>query len=179
MILSALAILIRQAVLNERENRATSEIVSEMEKILPEGTVGSPEAHYGNSMPAAEINGENYVGLLVIPDYNAKYPVGASWENSRRNRYPCVYSGNLYDNSLIIGGINSAAQYNFASDIDIGAKIRITDLYGQVFMYEVMMVNHMNSESDITSQGEDFTFFVIANSSAEYIIIRCRLSEMS
>lgn len=37
------------------------------------------------------------------------------------------------------------------------------DLYGQVFMYEVMMVNHMNSESDITSQGEDFTFFVIAN----------------
>ena len=47
LILSAAGTLIRQAVLNEQKNKATAEIVSKMEKILPDRTAGSPEPHYG------------------------------------------------------------------------------------------------------------------------------------
>lgn len=179
LILSAAGILIGQAVSNEQQTAATEEILSEMEKLLPHRTPGMPEPHYGNSMPKAEVNGEDFIGLLEIPDYHTKFPVGAVWDSVKHSYYPCAYQGSLYENSLIIGGSNSAGEFDFADDIDIGAKLRFSDLYGQVFTYQVTMVNHVDSESAVTSEGEDFTLFVKSKSSGKYIVIRCRLSEIS
>lgn len=159
----------------EAERQTAETVVSAMEAILPERTTGVPEPHYSGSMPSASIGGENFVGLLEIPAYRIKLPVGAVWEADDIGRFPRVYRGDIYDNSLMIGG--SPAQIHCYRDIDIGAPVYFTDLYGQVYAYEVSLVNHVSEETSVVSKGEALTLFVKAGFPSQFTVIRMRIKD--
>lgn len=170
-----------RALRKEAGRQTAAVIVSAMEAILPERTSGVPEPHYGGAMPRASVGGEDFVGLLEIPAYNIRLPVGAAWEADDIERFPRVYRGDIYSNTLMIGG--SSAQIYCYRDIDIGAPVYFTDLYGQVYAYEVSMVNHVSKEASVVSKGEALTLFVRAGFPAKltdhkpYTVIRMRIKD--
>ncbi|MCI5656148.1 MAG: hypothetical protein MR300_06895 [Ruminococcus sp.] len=84
---------------------------------------------------------------------------------------PKVYSGSIYNDSLIIEGRYLENQFNFADKIEVREQIIFTDLYGNVFRYKVKRITHsdnINSEK-FQSDNQALTIFVKHNSS--YIII--------
>jgi hypothetical protein len=176
LIAGAVGIAVAQADFSHRQTAA--DVVDAMEKIIPSRKRAFPESHSGSHMPRAEIGGEDFIGLLEIEDFQAVLPVSSDWENVEKGRFPAEYSGSVYDRDLIIGAGNGEGQFSFIDVIEIGAKVRFTDLYGQVFYYDVQMINHVEKLEDISSGEDDLTLFAPSRSTSKYVVIRCRLSGM-
>ena len=176
LIAAAGVIMISQADFSKKQSAQT--VVSALEAIIPSCSRALPEPRYGGGMPSAEIGGENFVGLLKIERYNCVLPIGTVWDQEQIDRFPMVFSGNIYDRNLMIGGGNSEGQFDFVDEIEIGTSVKYLDLFGRVFWYEVSMVNHAESIDKIESGEDDLTLFARSKNTSKYVIIRCRLSNM-
>ena len=165
LIAAAGVIMISQADFSKKQSAQT--VVSALEAIIPSRSRALPE-----------IGGENFVGLLKIERYNCVLPIGTVWDQEQIDRFPMVFSGNIYDRNLMIGGGNSEGQFDFVDEIEIGTSVKYLDLFGRVFWYEVSMVNHAESIDKIESGEDDLTLFARSKNTSKYVIIRCRLSNM-
>ena len=104
-----------------------------------------------------------------------KLPIYSSWEDGSVAKYPCRFWGSAYDNSLIVGGSDRKGQFDFCSRLDLGDKIRITDMTGTEFSYEVVRIDR-RKQADLQTFEEvdcDLTLFVRDSSTLNYIIVRC------
>ena len=176
LLAGAAGLLIAQADFGLKQT--PEHVVSVLNRVIPERRRALPEAHYGNHMPSAEVDGENFVGLLEIEQFGRVLPVASTWNEKDLNRFPAAYAGSIYDRDLILGGSNREGQFDFVDVIEIGTSVHFVDLYGRVFHYEVSMVNHADSSDTILSDGDDLTIFVKSKTTSKYAIIRCRLSNM-
>lgn len=75
----------------------------------------------------------------------AGLPVRASWNTDYMKKVPCRFDGNPYDGCLVIGGHDSAGQFDFVSKLDKDDLITITDMTGTVFTYTVSVVRHSDN----------------------------------
>lgn len=176
LILAAVGVLVAQADFSEKQSAES--VVSKLEAIIPARTRALPEPNLGRGMPSAEVGGEDFVGLLEIEQYGLKLPVASQASDSALSRFPGAFSGSIYERNLVVEGSNSRGQFDFVDEIEIGALVSFTDLYGRVFCYEVSMINHADSIESIVHGDDDLTLFAASSRTSKYVIIRCRLRNM-
>jgi len=176
LIAGAVGIVIVQADFSVKQT--ASEVVADLDELIPSRKRAFPESHYGNNMPNAEIKGEDFVGLLEIPAFSVRLPVASDWQYADKDRFPALYSGSVYDGDVIIGGNNSNDQFFFVDEIEIGSEVVFVDLFGREFHYEVSMVNHADALESIESGEESLTLFAPSSMTSKYVIIRCKLMGM-
>lgn len=170
--LSAVLFTVRQ--INESQTAVDiSGVVEKIETALPERSAGVTEKRADNTMPAIEIDGTDFVGILELPDRNIKLPVASKWSGSDVAFRPARYLGSAYDGTLIIGGKYDDGNFDFADKIDTGEEITFTDMTGKVFRYTAERINHSdNAETEtLTDRGYALTLFVKKEST--FLIIRC------
>ena len=134
-------------------------------------SVGLIEERSDNAMPAYDIDGTDFIGLLELPRLGVKLPVAAEWNSSLFAFRPARYSGSVYDGTLVIGGKYESGNFDFADKIDVGEKIEFTDMCGRVFGFTVKKISHADGIDADTLDGSELTLFVKKNGG--YIIIRC------
>ena len=173
LICCSLGLLLFSGVGARQAARKNTEIVEAMELVLPEN-VGS-FAYAGMDMPVMEIGGEDFSLLLEIPAFGLKLPVAPVWDRAETARHPCCFSGNLYEDTLIIGGRDLPGQFDFFDMINDGAEVLLTDMMGSEFRYVVERVERSDSaDAEILTEGvAALTLFARSSRSLEYIIIRC------
>ena len=128
-------------------------------------------------MPVLSLEGRDFIGLLEIPKFQSALPVGAKWENTIK--YPCCFSGSIYDGTLQIGATTQNGQYDFYRDISVGDKVYFTDMEGNRFGLEVKDIRYSKHADQEALQRADgaLTLFIKNIYAFEYIIITCDVAK--
>lgn len=137
----------------------------------PQGAVLEPRSD--NRMSALALEGTDFLGILEMPQHGAALPVGADWGQS--SKYPCRFSGSIYDGSMEIGTTSQAGQFDFYENISVGDKLLFTDMAGNRYAYAVTNVRYVQHADQSALQRDDaaLTVFIKNVFSLEYIILSC------
>ena len=92
IVFSLCFMLIVQLQLHNGTNNC-QEVAAEMNKLLPDRTLGVPETYADPGMPNLEINGEDYVALLEIPSQGVRLPVADQWNSMELFHSPARFAG--------------------------------------------------------------------------------------
>ena len=141
--------------------------------LIPEPQGAVPEARRDNTMATLSIDGTDFVGLLEIPRYGSALPVCADWGTP--SRYPCQFSGSIYDRTMQIGGTSQKGQYDFYREISVGDSVYFTDMEGNRYAYCVTDVRYEKSADQTALRREEsaLTLFIKNVYAFEYIIVFC------
>lgn len=142
---------------------------------LPPVQNGIPEERANPEMAVLEMEEENYAGILEIPAYNTFLPIGGQWDRTKILRYPCIYTGSIYEDSLILGGSDASGQLDFMKTISNGERIWITDMTGIRMCYEVSSIERTTdvSADNLYGKESDMILFARNTYAFDYTVIRC------
>ena len=157
-------------------NRRTAEnLVQQIQASMPQITEGNPENYTDTDMPVLQLDQEDFCGLLQVPAFGITLPIGSDWKSNAVSPYPNRFWGSPYDNSLIIGGSGRKDQFAFCGRLDLGDEIRVTDMTGARFSYEVAAIDRSShANMDVFRQKEShLVLFARDNATLDYIIVRC------
>lgn len=126
-----------------------------------------------NTMPALSIDGTDFVGILEMPLHDSALPVSGSWGSS--GKYPCRFSGSIYDRTMKIGGTSQKGQYDFYRELSVGDPVFFTDMEGNRFSYTITDIRyekHADPEALNRVPGA-LTLFIQNIYAFEYIVVFC------
>lgn len=126
-------------------------------------------------MPAKEIDGYRYIGVLEIPSLDITLPVLQSWSNSLLKVAPCRYEGSAYTGGLIIAAHNYSSHFANIKNLQQGELLYFTDTVGNSFEYAVAYQESLKA-TDIEEMkaGEwDLTLFTCTPGGQFRVTVRC------
>lgn len=126
-------------------------------------------------MPAKEIDGHRYIGVLEIPSLGITLPVLQSWSNSLLKVAPCRYEGSAYTGGLIIAAHNYSSHFANIKNLQQGELLYFTDTVGNSFEYAVAYQESLKA-TDIEEMkaGEwDMTLFTCTPGGQFRVTVRC------
>ena len=155
---------------------------------LPEGGETLPPAGPGeveipdyvldpnHEMPVRNIDGEDYIGVLEIPSLGLTLPVMSEWSYPRLKIAPCRYAGSAYLGNLIIAAHNYRSHFRNLKKLNEGDIVRFTDMDGNVFSYEVTLLEILQpNEADAMESGDwDLTLFTCTVGGKSRVTVRCK-----
>jgi hypothetical protein len=99
--------------------------------------------------------------------------VGADWGNA--SRYPCRFSGSIYDSTIRIGATSQKGQYDFYRQISVGDAVFFTDMTGNRYAYAVTDIRYAKhaDEASLNRREAALTLFIKNPYGFEYILIFC------
>jgi len=147
--------------------------VKTLRNLIPETQGSVPEERRDNSMSVLSIDGADFVGVIEMPRYESALPVCANW--GHLTKYPCRFSGSIYDSTLQIGATSQKGQYDFYREISVGDTVIFTDVEGNQYTYTVTNLQYEKHADQITLDREEssLTLFIKNVYDFEYLIISC------
>ena len=151
------------------------EYVSVIRELIPEPQGAVPEERRDNTMSTLSIDGTDFVGILELPRYESALPVCAEWGDPAK--YPCRFSGSVYDRTMQIGGTSQKGHYDFYRDISVGDSVFFTDMEGNRFSYSITNIRYEKNadQSILLREDASLTLFIKNVYAFEYIIIYCNV----
>ena len=127
-------------------------------------------------MPVRSIDGEDYIGMLEIPALDRTLPVISEWSYPRLKIAPCRYAGSAYLGNLIIAAHNYRSHFRNLKKLSEGDIVRFTDMDGNVFSYEVTLLEILQpNEADEMESGDwDLTLFTCTVGGKSRVTVRCK-----
>lgn len=147
--------------------------VKALRNLIPETQGSVPEERRDNSMSVLSIDGADFVGIIEMPRYESTLPVCANW--GHLTKYPCRFSGSIYDSTLQIGATSQKGQYDFYREISVGDTVIFTDVEGNQYTYTVTNLQYESHADQATLNREEYalTLFIKNVYDFEYLIISC------
>ena len=135
------------------------------------------EERQNNAMPTLSVKDTDFVGIIEVPKYQSKLPVCAQW--GKLTKYPCVFSGSVYDRTMKIGATTQKGQYDFYKEISVGDALFFTDAQGNRYAYTVTDLHYKKQvqETDLNENKSDLTLFLKNVYDFEYLVIDCNVAE--
>ena len=147
--------------------------VETLRTLIPEPQGAVPEERGDNTMPILSIDGTDFVGILEMPRYGSALPVSANW--GHLTKYPCRFSGGIYDRTIQIGATSQKGQYDFYREIFVGDTVIFTDVEGNRYTYTVTNLQYESHVDQTTLNREEsaLTLFIKNVYAFEYLIVFC------
>lgn len=126
-------------------------------------------------MPAAEVDGHEYIGILAIPDLGLELPVMSRWSYSNLKIAPCRYTGSAYLDDMVIAAHNYTRHFGRLKELSGGETVTFTDADGNIFTYEVALAEILmpTDTEEMESGGWDLTLFTCTVGGAYRVTVRC------
>ncbi len=131
------------------------------------------------SMPTAEVEGYDYIGVLSIPVLDLELPVMDSWSYPQLKLSPCRYEGSAYTGDLIIAAHNYQRHFGRLKTLQAGDTVVFTDAAGSVFTYTVSGLEQLlPSQGKEMREGDwDLTLFTCTVGGQQRVTVRCERVE--
>ena len=169
------------------ERRATNsagEALRELEAVRPEEAEATEpgEAEIpaylldpGREMPAVEVDGGRYIGVLEVPSLGLELPVMETWSYPNLRVAPCRYSGSAYEDDLIIAAHNYKTHFGRLKELRPGDEVRFTDTEGNAFRYTVAELETLGKYDveEMTSGDWALTLFTCTYGGQSRVTVRC------
>ena len=169
------------------ERRATNsagEALRELEAVRPEEAEATEpgEAEIpaylldpGREMPAVEVDGSRYIGVLEVPALGLELPVMETWSYPNLRVAPCRYSGSAYQDDMIVAAHNYKTHFGQLKELRPGDEVRFTDTEGNVFRYAVAELETLGKYDieEMTSGDWDLTLFTCTYGGQSRVTVRC------
>lgn len=157
--------------------KASDDVLSQMEGLLPAKSDAVPDyvLDPNMAMPTFSIDSADYIGIVQIPSLGLQLPVAADWSYPQLRTSPCRYSGSAYLDDLVICGHNYSSHFGSLKYLDAGAEVIFTDADGNVFIYEVCLVETMQPTAvdEMTSGEWDLSLFTCTIGGQSRVTVRC------
>ena len=126
-------------------------------------------------MPAEEIDGQKYIGVLRIPALSLELPVISEWSYPSLQVAPCRYAGSAYLNNMVIAAHNYYSHFGYLKNLSQGDEVTFTDVDGNVFRYEVAEVEILSPFAVEEMTGGDWalTLFTCTIGGQYRVTVRC------
>ncbi len=151
-------------------------IVAQMPEtdLLPE----EPMAVETGDMPAIEVDGHSYIGMITIPVLDLELPIQAEWSQEAAKISPCRYKGSVYDQDLIVAGRNYTRHFGKLKQLNNGDEVIITDVNGRSYFYSVTYMETIDTYGiEEMDAGEwDLTVFTRTLGGAGRVTVRCEFT---
>ena len=130
-------------------------------------------------MPAEEIDGQQYIGVLRIPALSLELPVISEWSYPSLQIAPCRYAGSAYLNNMVIAAHNYYSHFGYLKNLSQGDEVIFTDMDGNVFRYEVAELETLSPFAIEEMTGGDWalTLFTCTVGGQSRVTVRCELTE--
>lgn len=141
--------------------------------LLPEPQNAVLQARGNNNMSALSLEGADFIGIVEMPRFGSSLPVSADW--GQQVRYPCRFSGSIYDRTLKVGATSQKGQYDFFREISVGDSVFLMDMEGSRFELTVTNISYDKQIDQAVLDEIDaaMTLFIRNMYSFEYIIVSC------
>ena len=172
LVIGVAAFLMWQWDIDASQQKASG-YVHTIRALIPEPQGAVVEERRDNTMAVLPIEGTNFVGILEMPAYGSVLPVGADW--GEVFKYPCRFSGSVYDRTIQIGATTQKGQYDFYREMTVGDSVYFTDMEGNRFAYEVADIRYEKHADQTALQrvNASLTIFVKNIYAFEYVIVFC------
>ena len=163
-----------EAAEEKNDPKQPDEIIAKQETIIPDYIL-NPDM----KMPTELIDGNEYIGIISIPDIDVVLPVMESWSYPNLKISPCRYNGTAYKKNFVICAHNYESHFGDLKYLDIGSLIQFTDMDGNEFCYEVVEIETLQPTAieDMISGDWDLTLFTCTVGGASRVTVRCLLQE--
>lgn len=126
-------------------------------------------------MPEAELNGNRYIGYLVIPKLELELPVLSEWSYPLLFIAPCRYTGTLLGEDLTIMAHNYNSHFGRLGQMEEGDEVIFVDVNGKVTRYAVTATDVLlpTAVEEVTSGAYDLTLFTCTYGGQSRITVYC------
>lgn len=147
--------------------------VNTLRSLIPEPQAAVPEERRNNTMSVLSVDGIDFVGLLELPRYESELPVCADW--GKTFRYPCHFTGSIYDGTMQLGATTQKGQYDFYRELSVGDTIHYTDVEGNRYTFTITSLCSEKHADQAALQRKEaaLTLFIKNIYSFEYLIAFC------
>lgn len=168
---------------SKQAQMVSEKVLDEMKEIISEADEENVEEipdyvkYPEKEMPTVKIDEERYCGILEIPALSLSLPVTAGeWSYAKLKNAPCIYSGSVYKDNMVIAAHNYRSHFGKINTLDIGSELYFTDTEGNMFKYIVGWIDIIQpTDVEGMQNGEDWdlTLFTCTYSGQERYTIRC------
>lgn len=189
LILASLALLAYNKWDADRADKASQEVLGELEQTLTqtieeketaEEVVLQPELDPEQEMTETELDGWSYIGYLSIPSVGLNLPVMSQWSYVGLKIAPGRYSGSTYADDMVVCAHNYAKHFSPIKWLAAGAEVYFTDMDGMRWSYEVSAVETLQPTQieKMTTKTEesddwDLTLFTCTTGGNARCAVRC------
>ena len=182
MILGAAGLLLHNRQESEREASFSARILPVLERRIEAAAetatapplVPDPLAPE-RSMPVAEIDGNEYVGVLEIPSIGYRSTIMADWSYQKLELSACRFHGSVYSDDLVLCAHNYNSLYRKIAALQPGDAVWFTDMDGLTWTYEVSDLETLspNMVEEMNDSGYELTFFTCTYGGQARLTLRC------
>lgn len=147
--------------------------VNTLQALMPEPQNAVPEERRDNTMSVLSVDGIDFVGIVELPRYESTLPICADW--GKTSKYPCRFSGSVYDGTMQIGATTQKGQYDFYRELSVGDTVIYTDVEGNRYTFTITTLRYEKHADQAALQYEEapLTLFIKNIYSFEYLIVFC------
>ena len=126
-------------------------------------------------MPVYTLDNVDYACIIEIPDLGAVLPVINETSDRNLKLAPCIYSGSVYQDDLVIAAHNYRSHFGKIKNLKQGAPVYIVDMDGNVFEYEVKSIEVLRSTAvgEMKNSDWDLTLFTCTIGGQARVTVRC------
>ena len=150
--------------------------VNTLRKLIPEPQDAVPEERRDNTMSVLSVDGIDFVGIIELPRYGSALPIGNDW--GKASKYPCRFSGSIYDGTMQIGATTQKGQYDFYRELSVGDIVSYIDVEGNRYTFTITSLcyeKHADQEA-LRQKDAALTLFIKNIYSFEYLVVFCDTS---
>lgn len=127
-------------------------------------------------MPKLTINGNDYIGYVIIPSLELELPVLSSWSYPKIKIAPARYEGSVYLNNMILLAHNYKVHFGKLHRLNIGDIIQFKDMDDNLFEFTVEKKEELDKTQvkDMLSADWDLTLFTCTLGGEARTTIRCK-----
>lgn len=131
------------------------------------------------AMTEVEINGDSYVGYVLIPSVSLEMPVMSEWSYPNLKKSPCRYFGTVKGENLVIIGHNFIKHFRPLHSVEVGAEVYFVDMDGVTTEYSVVATDILSpyAVEDMVSGEYDLTLYTCTYGGANRLFVRCDMVE--
>lgn len=127
-------------------------------------------------MPKVIIDGNEYIGYLIIPSLGLELPILSSWSYPKIRIAPARYEGSVYLNNMILLAHNYKAHFGNIHLLDTGDLVQFKDMDNNLFDFAVEKKEELDKMQvdEMVAGNWDLTLFTCTLGGEARTTIRCK-----